>query len=86
VEDLERTLNETVRLLLTRTGRRQVDVAEVLGITRGSLSQRLLGNSNWKLNDLPKVADYFGITVPELLSGYAAIAADRLPPAKQTGK
>ncbi|MER5371449.1 helix-turn-helix transcriptional regulator [Streptomyces sp. NPDC002722] len=80
---LEATLNETIKLLMTRTGRRQVDVAEVVGITRGSLSQRLLGNSNWKLNDLPAVADYFGITVAELLSGYAAIAqAKRLPPGK----
>jgi transcriptional regulator with XRE-family HTH domain len=80
-EDLEALVNETIRLLMTRTGRRQVDVAEVIGITRGSLSQRLLGHSNWKLNDLPKVASFFGLTVGELISGYAAIAnADRLPP------
>jgi transcriptional regulator with XRE-family HTH domain len=82
-EGLEAQLNETLRLLMTRTGRRQVDIAEVIGITRGSLSQRLLGHSVWKLDDLPPVADYFGITVCELISGYAAIAqADRLPPAK----
>lgn len=86
-ENLEATLNETIRLLMTRTGRRQVDVAEVIGITRGSLSQRLLGNSNWKLNDLPRVAEYFGLTVSELLSGYAAIAAaKRLPPGKDAGQ
>ncbi|MFF5854005.1 helix-turn-helix domain-containing protein [[Kitasatospora] papulosa] len=80
-ETLEATLNETIKLLMTRTGRRQVDVAEVVGITRGSLSQRLLGNSGWRVNDLAPVADYFGLTVGELLSGYAAIAtAKRLPP------
>lgn len=80
---MEATLNETLRLLMTRTGKRQVDVAEALGVTRASLSQRLLGNSGWRVNDLPTVADYFGLTVSELLSGYAAIAsADRLPPAK----
>lgn len=83
---LETTLNETIKLLMTRTGRRQVDVAEVVGITRGSLSQRLLGNSGWRVNDLPAVADFFGLTVSELLSGYAAIAsAKRLPPAAQSG-
>nr|WTE08800.1 helix-turn-helix domain-containing protein [Streptomyces anulatus]WTE08812.1 helix-turn-helix domain-containing protein [Streptomyces anulatus] len=82
-EGLERQLNETLRLLMTRTGLRQVDVADVIGITRASLSQRLLGHSAWKLDDLPPVADRFGVTVCELLSGYAAIAqADRLPPAK----
>ncbi len=83
VESLESTINETVRFLMTRTGKRQVDVAEVLGITPGTLSQRLLGHSIWKVDDLPKVADYFGLTTSELISGYAAIAAaGRLPPAK----
>lgn len=81
--DLEATLNETIRLLMARTGARQVDIAEAIGITRASVSQRLLGHSVWKLNDLPKVADLFGLTVCELLSGYAAIAtADRLPPTR----
>ena len=81
-EGLEAQLNETLRLLMTRTGRRQVDVSGVIGITRASLSQRLLGKSGWKLDDLPAVADYFGLTVCELLSGYASIAqSHRLPPA-----
>ncbi|MFD3716633.1 helix-turn-helix domain-containing protein [Streptomyces sp. NPDC058677] len=81
-ETLETTLNETIKLLMTRTGRRQVDVAEVVGITRGSLSQRLLGNSGWRVNDLAPIAEYFGLTPAELLSGYASIAsAKRLPPA-----
>ncbi|MFF6860310.1 XRE family transcriptional regulator [Streptomyces bacillaris] len=80
-ETLETTLAETIKLLMTRTGARQVDVAGALGITRGSLSQRLLGNSGWRVNDLGPVADFFGLTPGELLSGYAAIAsADRLPP------
>ncbi|MFJ6239793.1 helix-turn-helix domain-containing protein [Streptomyces griseus] len=82
-DGLESQLNETIRLLMTRTGLRQVDVADVIGITRASLSQRLLGHSAWKIDDLPLVAERFGVTVCELLSGYAAIAqADRLPPAK----
>lgn len=80
-DTLEVQLNETLRLLMTRTGRRQVDVAEVIGITRGSLSQRLLNKSGWRLNDLAPVAEFFGLTVCELISGYAAIAqAKRLPP------
>ncbi|THJ70987.1 helix-turn-helix domain-containing protein [Candidatus Frankia alpina] len=83
VESLEATINETVRLLLTRIGRPQADVAEVLGITPSSMSQRLLGHSIWKVDDLPKVAAYFSLTASELISGYAAItAAGRLPPAK----
>lgn len=85
-ETLEATLNETIKMLMVRTGRRQVDVAEVVGITRGSLSQRLLGHSGWRVNDLAPVAEYFGLTVAELLSGYASIAsAKRLPPAAKSG-
>lgn len=84
-ETLEATLNETIKLLMVRTGARQVDVAGALGITRGSLSQRLLGNSGWRVNDLGSVAEFFALTPGELLSGYAAIsAAHRLPPKGQT--
>jgi transcriptional regulator with XRE-family HTH domain len=80
---LDALLTDTIRLLMTRTGLRQVDVAEVLGVTRGSVSQRLLGQVAWKVADLPAVADLFGVTVCELISGYAAIAnADRLPPSR----
>ncbi|THJ38498.1 helix-turn-helix domain-containing protein [Candidatus Frankia alpina] len=82
-ESLEATINETVRLLITRVGGRQSDVAEVLGITQSSLSQRLLGHSIWKVDDLPKVAAHFGLTASELISGYTAIAAaGRLPAAR----
>ncbi len=80
-EDLEATVNETVRLLMARTGKRQADVAAALGVTRCAVSSRFLGRVEWKLSDLPKVADCFGLTASELLSGYTAIAAaGRLPP------
>ncbi|WP_207634428.1 helix-turn-helix domain-containing protein [Candidatus Frankia alpina] len=83
MESLEVSINETIRLLMTRTGVRQIDLAEVLGMTQGSLSYRLQGYSNWKIDDLVKVAAHFGLTVSELISGYTAIAAaGRLPPAK----
>jgi hypothetical protein len=81
---LEEQLNDTLRLLLTRTRQRHADLADVVGITRGSLSLRLQGRSRWPLNDLPALAGHFGLTVCELLSGYAAIPADRLPKASQS--
>ena len=77
---LEATLNETIRLLLTRTGKRHADVADAVGITRGSMTLRLQGKSRWRLDDLPAAADAFGLTVCELISGYRAIPEDRLPP------
>lgn len=77
---MEARLNETLRLLLTRTGKRQVDLADAVGITQTSMSARLRGASRWRLDDLEPVADLFGLTVCELISGYAAIDAERLPP------
>lgn len=79
---LEEQLSETVRLLMTRTGERQEDVAATLHVTRGSLSQRLLGNSRWRVNELPILAEFFGLTSCELISGYSSIPTDRLPPAR----
>lgn len=82
-EAMEARLNETIRLLLTRTGRSQGNLAEALGVKRPSLSQRLRGESRWLFADVVEAANYFGLTLAELSSGYAAIAqAGRLPAAK----
>lgn len=84
---MEDRLNETLRLLLTRTGQRHSDLAEILGVSQSSMSARLRGQSRWRLDDLPPVADFFGLTVGELLAGYSAIPSDRLPsPAKGPGQ
>lgn len=82
MESLEQRLNETVRHLLTRTGERHSDIAPLLGVNQSSMSARLRGASRWKLDDLAPVADHFGLTVCELISGYSAIPADRLPPSR----
>ena len=81
---LESRLNETVKLLLTRTGQSHADLAGGLGLTRAPVSARLRApesQSVWRVNDLPPLADFFGLTVCELISGYSAIPEDRLPPA-----
>lgn len=84
---VEDRLNETIRLLLTRTGRRHSDLAEMLGVRQPSVSARLRGESHWKLDDAAEVATWFGLTLPELLAGYAAIPQDRLPPsAREAGQ
>jgi len=83
---LEDRLNETLRLLLVRTGQRHSDLGAVIGVNQSSMSARLRGESKWRLDDLPLVADHFGVTVCELITGYSAIAEDRLPPAKGAGQ
>lgn len=82
-ETLVSRMNETTRLLLTRTGQGQADLASHLGLSRASVSHRLGDRHGWSLADVDRVADFFGLTGEELLSGYAAIAhAHRLPPSR----
>lgn len=81
---VEERLNETIKLLLTRTGQRHSDIAQILGVSQSSMSARLRGESSWKLDQIPPIADHFGLTVGELLAGYAAIPSDRLPPAAKS--
>jgi hypothetical protein len=82
-EDVEATLNETLRLLLTRTGQRHEDIARVVGVSRTAMTLRLKGDTPWRLRDVAAVARHFGLSAIELLSGYTAIAsAKRLPPVK----
>ena len=78
--DLERDVNETIRLMMARTGETPGALAQVMGVSRQSLAGRLAGRSQWHINHLPTVAAHYGVTVCELISGYAAIPADRLPP------
>lgn len=78
---LEADVNETVRQLMVRTGQTPGVLAGVLGVSRQAVAGRLAGRSQWHINDLRPVADHYGLTVCELISGYVAIAqADRLPP------
>ncbi|MEU3084795.1 helix-turn-helix transcriptional regulator [Streptomyces albidoflavus] len=77
---LERRVNETIRLLMARTGETTTSLAEDLGVSRQALAGRLAGRSQWHIDHLPDVADHYGLTVCDLITGYASIDADRLPP------
>lgn len=58
---LQDTADRIINRLRNRVGAHQADLAEAVGITRGSLSQRLLGHDCWKR--LPVVASFFGVEV-----------------------
>lgn len=84
---LETRLNETLALLMTRTGRTQSDLAEAINVSRAQVSQRLRGGVAWRVSELEPIAGLFGVTVCELLSGYVAMAdSGRLPPSREIGQ
>lgn len=60
------------RAELARSGKTQEDIAEVLGITRQGVSQRLLGRVEFRVSELQKIADYLGIPVSALLGEKAS--------------
>ena len=53
-------------------GRTQQQLADHLGITQPNVSKRLRGESPFTLDELPKIAEFFGTTIEHLLEGRAA--------------
>jgi len=56
-----------VRAEIARRGKTQGDIAAVLGFTRQSLSQRLLGRVEFRASELQAIADHLGVSIAELV-------------------
>jgi len=54
------------------------DIAQVLGISVQSTSQRLLGKTPLRVDELLTLAAYFGVTASELLGPVATAAPERV--------
>ncbi len=65
------TANEAVGIkvneLMFRNRVSRKKLGEVLGITGQGVSRKVLGQSSWTLDELYCIADYFSVTVPDLL-------------------
>ena len=65
------TYNERVGLevktWLIRKRLRQSDLASALSLSQGAISQRLIGNQSFSMNELIVASGLFGITLGELL-------------------
>lgn len=62
-------LSANIRAELARRGKSQGDLAELLGITRQGVSQRLLGRVDWRISELQAIAAMLGTTVGQLVDG-----------------
>ncbi|MFJ8570361.1 helix-turn-helix domain-containing protein [Streptomyces sp. NPDC093514] len=66
VEDL---LRLTVAALMTRTGERQNDLADGLGLSQAQVSRKQGGRQHWSLEDVDRLAAHFGLHFLDLLAG-----------------
>lgn len=65
-----RELNAEIRSLMGRYDVNQTMLAEFLGMTQVSVSERLRGVTDWKAPELLEVARAFGRHVSELFGGH----------------
>ncbi|MEU3670928.1 acyltransferase [Streptomyces virginiae] len=66
VEDL---LRLTVAALMTRTGERQNDLADGLGLSQAQVSRKQGNRQHWSLEDVDRLAEHFGLHYLDLLAG-----------------
>ncbi|MFF2793161.1 acyltransferase [Streptomyces sp. NPDC058049] len=66
VEDL---LRLTVAALMTRTGERQNDLADGLGLSQAQVSRKQGNRQHWSLEDVDRLAEHFGLHFLDLLAG-----------------
>jgi hypothetical protein len=80
-------LRLTVGALMARTGERQRDLAQAIGLTQTQISRKQSGQVAWSLADCDRLSAHWGIAVPDLLSGPTHAAAllpeDRLARGRQ---
>lgn len=64
---LPQQVAKRVKHELAATGRTQRELAEHLKVSNPMISYRLAGRYSFPLHELPAVAEFFGITVADLL-------------------
>lgn len=73
-----RELRLTIAALMGVHGERQEDLAQGLGLTQGSVSLKLSGRSRITLDDVDAIAEHYGITPGQLLTGVEAAVTNSL--------
>ena len=60
-------IGERVHTLMWRGGRTQTQLAAVLNVDQGSISNRLKGKTNWTVVDLLAVAAWLNVPITDLM-------------------
>lgn len=64
-----------IRARLARSGRLQTELAEAIGLSQPSVSDRLTGAREWRIGELRRVAEFFGTTAGELVDAHVTVSA-----------
>lgn len=63
---LQSNVTQVLKVLLTAHGETQADVAEVLGVTQSSVSNKMAGKTRWSLDDIQRLTHHFELTSPSV--------------------
>jgi len=74
-DSLRLTLAGEVRAVMARRNVTQRDIADLLGLSQPSISERLRGQVPWTVEELVAVADHLDTSVAALLTSAQAVAA-----------
>jgi len=74
-DDARQRVAANVRAELARAGMNQTDLAKAMGISRQNASQRLLGRSAFKAEEIIQIGQWLGVAPETLLAGAAAVRA-----------
>lgn len=61
--------SKNLRYYVERSGKTQIEIAESLGMSKGTLSKYVNGVDIPRMNRIQKIADYFGISKADLIEG-----------------
>jgi DNA-binding XRE family transcriptional regulator len=61
------TLNEKIVALRHRHSMSQGAVAQAIGMSRATFNEREAGNSAWRINEVQKMAEIFGVSMRDLM-------------------
>jgi plasmid maintenance system antidote protein VapI len=67
--NLNMTVAATVRALARGRGLRTVDVQEAIGVSHGTINNRLNAKTPWTAEEVDTLARLFDVTVRDLLTG-----------------
>lgn len=68
-------INDNIRAELARKRMTQQQVASVLELSQASVSDRLVGRTAWKVNELTRLAEALDVPVASLLDAPSASRA-----------
>lgn len=72
-------IGANVRAEIARHGRTQVGAGTVLHLPQGSISKRINGDTDWKVEELLILADWLGVTVDDFLVGLPRLDSNQEP-------